>query len=83
MRQLFKLFVTEFYFRDARVDFILIPTKIYYSHSSVVSYSKNNKSTSDLKYMEAKYPVVREKIKECQTIIDYTSTKAKIADLFT
>lgn len=46
----------------------------------MVFYSKNKDKSSCSKHIDIKYLVVRDKIKEVQTIIDHISTKATISD---
>jgi hypothetical protein len=46
-------------------------------------FSKNNKSGSRSKHIDIKYIVVRERIKEQEVSIEYTSTNFMIADLMT
>ncbi|XP_041011270.1 secreted RxLR effector protein 161-like [Juglans microcarpa x Juglans regia] len=52
-------------------------------NSAVVFFSKNNKSSSGSKYIDIKYLVVRDRVKEWQTKIEHINKEAMIADPLT
>jgi hypothetical protein len=65
------------------VDSISRPITIYCDNSAAVFFSKNNKSSSGSKYIDIKYLVVRDRVKEGQTKIEHVNTEVMIADPLT
>lgn len=50
------------------------PLRIYYDNSIEAFKAKNNKSRSQNKYIDIKYLVIREHVKEKKEIIKHAST---------
>jgi len=65
------------------INFISRPITIYCDNSTIVFFSKNNKSESQNKHIDIKYFIVREKVKEHKVLIKHISTRLMIVDLMT
>jgi hypothetical protein len=59
------------------------PLKIYYDNEPAVQYSYNNKKCDDVKHINIKYYVVKEKIQDHTISLEHISTKWMLADPFT
>lgn len=56
------------------------PLKINYNNKAAKLYSKNNKSSSKSKYINIKFPVVKEKVQNAQVSIKNIYTNLMIID---
>lgn len=65
------------------MDSIYKPIKIFCDNNSVVFYSKYNKRPSRSIYIEITYFVVKDKVKERQTVIEHINTEAMSIDSLT
>ena len=77
------LWLKNFIFCLKFVDTISRPLKIFCDNSTVVYFSKNNKSSSQSKNIDIKYLMVRDHIKRQEVIIEHISTKVMIVDSMT
>lgn len=65
------------------VNSISRPLKIYCDNSSVVFFTKNNKTTSVAKHIRIKFLVVRVMVEDNEIEVEHLSTKEMIADPLT
>ena len=65
------------------VESISKPLVIYCDNTAAVHFSQNNRSATRSKHFDIKYLFVREKVRECQTRIEYTATGHMLADPLT
>ena len=65
------------------MDSISRPLSIYYDNLAAVFIAKNKKSGSRSKYIDIKYLVIRERVKEKKVVIEHISTELMIADPLT
>lgn len=65
------------------VDSISRPITIFCDNSAAVFFSKNNKNLNGSKHIDIKYLIVREKVKEGQTLVEHIDTEEMIADPLT
>jgi hypothetical protein len=65
------------------INSISRPITIYCDNSTIVFFSKNNKSESQNKHIDIKYLIVREKVKEHKVLIKHISTRLMIVDPMT
>jgi hypothetical protein len=56
---------------------------LLWDNETVIFFSKNNKSSSASKWIDFKYFVVRDKIKDGTIIIQYINTRAMLIDSLT
>ena len=57
--------------------------KLYYDNKSFVLYSNNNRSSTKSKYIDIKFLVVKERVKNEQFLIEHSGTNSMIADPLT
>lgn len=62
------------------VDSIEKPIQLFCDNKGAVFFCKNNKRSAGLKHMKVKYLLVREKVREGLTTVDYINTTEMIAD---
>lgn len=62
------------------VDSIARPIQLFCDNKGVVFFCKNNKRYAGLKHMKVKYLLVREKVREGSTSVDYINTTEMQAD---
>jgi hypothetical protein len=65
------------------VDSISGPLTIYYDNKSAVFFSSNNKSSDDVKHIDIKYFVVKDRVQDQTVEIEYISTKQMLVDPLT
>ena len=65
------------------MDSISRPLSIYYDNLAAVFIAKNKKSGRRSKYIDIKYLVIRERVKEKKVIIEHISTKLMSANPLT
>ena len=65
------------------MDSISRPLSIYYDNLAAVFIAKNKKSGSRSKYIDIKYLVIRERVKEKKVVIEHINTELMIADPLT
>ena len=65
------------------VESISKPLVIYCDNTAAVHFSQNNRSATRSKHFDIKYLFVREKVRECQTRIEYIATGHMLADPLT
>ncbi|CAL2225458.1 unnamed protein product [Prunus armeniaca] len=62
------------------VDSIARPIQLFCDNKGVVFFCKNNKRYAGLKHMKVKYLLVREKVREGSTSVDYINTTEILED---
>jgi hypothetical protein len=65
------------------VDSIQKPLKLLCDNNSAVSYATNNRSSSKSKYIDIKFLVVKERVKNKELCIEHIGTDSMIADPLT
>jgi hypothetical protein len=65
------------------VDDIYRPLKLYYDNNPTVQYAHNNKSSGAAKYIDIKYYIVKDKVRDHVISLEYISTKKMLADPLT
>ena len=65
------------------VDSFSRPLKLYRDNSTVISFSKNTRSTSQSKHIDIKFYFVKEKVAKGLITIKYTPTGSMLADPIT
>lgn len=76
--------VKNFLSQTKLVDSIIsIPSKIHCDNSTVVSFTRNNKRSTNSKHIDLKYYSVREKVKHGELDIVKINTLKQLPDPFT
>jgi hypothetical protein len=65
------------------IDSIAKPLTLLCDNEVVVFFSKNNKSSGAFKWINIKYLVVRDKVKNGTIVIQHINTRAMLADFLT
>jgi hypothetical protein len=65
------------------IDNIAMPLTLLYDNEVVVFFSKNNKSSGAYKWIDIKYLVVRDKVKDDTIVIQHINTRAMLVDSLT
>ena len=65
------------------IDSIARPLTLFCDNEAAVFFSKNNKSSGASKWIDIKYLVVRDKIKDGTIVIQHINTRAMLADSLT
>jgi len=65
------------------VDGIERPLKIYCDNNSTVLYSSNNRSTTNSKFIDIKFLVVKERVQNMQISIEHVRTDSMLANPLT
>jgi hypothetical protein len=65
------------------IDSIARPLTLLCDNEAVVFFSKNNKSSGASKWIDIKYLVVRDKVKDGIIVIQHINTRAMLADSLT
>jgi hypothetical protein len=74
------VWVKKFIPRLRVVDNILRPLTIYYDNKLAVFFSSNNKSSDDVKHIDIKYFVVKDRVQDQTVEIEHISAKQMLAD---
>lgn len=76
------LLVEQFYHWDGInvIKSIERPIQLYCDNQPAIFFAKNKKRSDDIKHINVKYLLVREKVKEWQTRVDYISTDDMLVD---
>jgi hypothetical protein len=69
-----------FIFRFQMIDSIARPLTLLCDNEAAVFFSKNNKSSGTSKWIDIKYLVVRDKVKDGTIVIQHINTKVMLAD---
>ena len=65
------------------VDDIYRPLKLYCNNNPAVQYAHNNKSSDAAKYIDIKYIVVKDKVRDHVISLEHISTEKMLADPLT
>jgi hypothetical protein len=59
------------------------PLKLYYDNEPAVCYAHNNKLSGAAKYIDIKFYVVKDKVRDHSISLEHISTKKMLTDLLT
>jgi hypothetical protein len=65
------------------IDNIVRPLTLLYDNEAVIFFSKNNKSSGASKWIDIKYLVVKDKVKDDTIVIQHINTRAMLVDSLT
>jgi hypothetical protein len=65
------------------IDNIAMPLTLLCDNETIVFFSKNNKPSGVSKWIDIKYLIVRDKVKDGTIVIQYINTRAILADSLT
>jgi hypothetical protein len=65
------------------IDSIAKPLILLCDNETVIFFSKNNKSSGASKWIDIKYLIVRDKVKDDTIVIQHINTRAMLADSLT
>jgi hypothetical protein len=65
------------------IDNIAKPLTLLYDNETAIFFSKNNKSSGASKWIDIKYLVVRDKVKDGAIVIQHINIRAMLADSLT
>ena len=74
------MWLKKLFFGFRIVESISKPLVIYCDNTAAIHFSQNNRSATRSKHFDKKYLFVREKVREFQTLIEYTATGHMLAD---
>jgi hypothetical protein len=65
------------------IDSIERSLKLYYDNEPTILYAHNNKKTKDVRHIDIRFYIVKEKIQDQTISLEYISTKKMITDPLT